>query len=210
VLAVVQHEEQLAGSEIRHECVEQRFAGALAPPQRSCYGVRHQVGSLHRGQIHQPYAVCERLCQASRDQERQLSLAAATCSGQGHQPPRCLESRLPHRRAVLLAPDERPVRRGQVVAACCQQTLQYADPQVVARLLRYTPRQPPARWMSLGRGINTSLMCVPVGAGTPPKEAISYLRTSLASACAISAVAFASNRNPWATALAAARRTAST
>ena len=118
MLAVVQHEEQFAAREVGHERVEQRFAGALAAPEHSRHGVRHQVGSLHWRQIDQPHAICKTVHQAGRDEKRQLCLAAPACSGEGHQAPRCLQYQIPNRGAVLLAPDQVRMRRWQVVVPC--------------------------------------------------------------------------------------------
>ena len=118
MLAVVQHEEQFAACEVGHECVEQRFAGALAAPEHSGHGVWHQVGSLHRRQIDQPYAVWEGVGQAGGDAKRQLRLAASARPGEGHQAPRCLQYQIPNRGAVLLAPDQVRMRRWQVVVPC--------------------------------------------------------------------------------------------
>src|SRR5262249_10523883 len=74
--------------------------------------------SMHRSQIHNPHAVGERVDQACRDQERKLRLAAATGTGQCHQPPRCLESQISHRGAVPLASEKLSTQRGQVVSPC--------------------------------------------------------------------------------------------
>ena len=115
MLAGVQHQEQLTALQISDDRVDHRFAAAVTAPEHGGDGVRHEMGSLHRCQLHQPGAVAERVHQVRGNNKCKLGFAAAACPSKRHQAPRHLPHQVANHGAVLVAPDQMGVRRWQVV-----------------------------------------------------------------------------------------------
>ena len=144
MLAVVEHDQQLAASEVALEEAESRGLLPLelrrSHAQRLGDGLRDARRVAERRQLDEPDAVQVRLCGLARDLERKARLSDAARAGQRHEP--MLGHVAEHQRAVVLAADEarepsadvRPQRCGRGQLGCPLQHLPLERSGLLVRL----------------------------------------------------------------------------
>ena len=86
VLAVVEHQQHLAGAQRLGQSVKQRLVCALAHPERFSHAARHQPGVDQRCQLYEPDTLRIPLHQSRRDAQRQARFAHATGTDECQQP----------------------------------------------------------------------------------------------------------------------------
>jgi hypothetical protein len=115
VLAVVDHEEHLAGAQVLDELVQRGTGGPVGDAQRGTDGVRDAVAAGEHRELDEPHAVGEGAPRLLRDVQRETGLADPADPGQRHQPGLLEQpADLP---ALLTAPHE-PGRRGRQHRRC--------------------------------------------------------------------------------------------
>jgi hypothetical protein len=85
VLAVVQHQQEVAGAQGGRHGGRQRLAGFLAQAQGRGHALEHQRGIVQGRQLDQPHAVGIAAQQRARYVQRQARLATAAGPGEGQQ-----------------------------------------------------------------------------------------------------------------------------
>ena len=111
VLAVVEHDQQVPGTELLGERVRQRLLGSRVDAHRPPNGRRDQPGVAHPLQVHPARPVGKPRRHLPGDLHRQPRLAAAPRPGQRHHPGR--RDQVGHRRPFTPAADERRDPDGQ-------------------------------------------------------------------------------------------------